>query len=505
MQAIWEQFLESVKTYAPSIIGAIVILIVGWIVARIIAGVVRRGLGRTKVGKRITTWLGGTETDASAIQVERRASKLVYYLVMLLVVVALFQVLNLTIATEPINNLLNAVFGYIPKIVGAAILLLIAWILATILRLVVSRVLSGVQIDERFGKRAGIEEEKSIPVAKTIGDIVYWLIFLLFLPAILSALGLSGLLVPLQNMMDKFLGFLPNLLAAGVIMVIGWFIARAARMLITNLLAAIGADGLSERVGISGIMGKQKLSGFLGLLAYVLILIPVLIAALNALRIDAVTQPTSNMLNVILNALPSIFAAFLVVTIAYIVGRLVARLVADLLAGVGFNNVMARLGLGKVPAEGEEQKRWAPSEIVGVVVLVAIILAAVTAAFHLLGFAVLTNLMADFLTFAGHVLLGLVIFALGLYLANLISKAIHASGTAQSGLLSVLARVAILLMAGAMALRQMGFANEIVNLAFGLLLGAVALATAIAFGVGGREFAARRLEEWQKSIKSRES
>ena len=306
-------------------------------------------------------------------------------------------------------------------------------------------------------------------------------------------------------MIDKSLGFLPNLLAAGVILVVGWFVARVVRLIVTNLLAATGADNLSEKTGLAGVLGKLQLSGFLGLLAYVLIFIPVIVAALNALKIEAITQPTSSMLGVILKALPSIFAAFLVVTIAYLVGRLVARLVADLLAGVGFNNVIARLGLGKVSAEGEERKKWAPSEIVGVVVLVAIILAAVTAAFHLLGFTVLTSLMADFLAFAGHVLLGLVIFALGLYLANLLSKGIHASGTAQSGLLSVLARVAILMLAGAVALRQMGFANEIVNLAFGLLLGAVALAMAIAFGIGGREFAARRLDEWQKSIKSKES
>jgi len=355
-----------------------------------------------------------------------------------------------------------------------------------------------------LGKKVGAEEEeKRIPLSKTLSEVVYWLVFLIFLPAILGALGLTGLLVPVQGMIDKFLGFLPNLLAAGVILLIGWFIARVVRMIVTNLLSAAGADSLGERIGLSGVMGKQKLSGFLGLLAYVLVIIPVIVASLNALKIDAITQPTSNMLNVILNALPSIFAAFLVLAIAYIVGRLVSRLVADLLAGIGFNNIMFRLGLGRKPVEGEE-KNTTPSDVIGYVVLVSIILVAVTAASHLLGFAVLTDLMSQFLVFASHVLLGLVIFAFGLYLANLISKAIHASGSAQAGLFAVIARVAILLLAGAISLRQMGFANEIVNLAFGLLLGAVALAMAIAFGVGGREFAAKRLEEWQRSIKPKD-
>ena len=176
MQAIWDQFLDSVKTYAPSLAGAILILIVGWLVAKAIAGIVRRGLGRTKIGSKITRWIGGE--GAQAIEVERRVAKVVYYLVMLLVLVAFFQVLGLTIATEPLNRLLNTVFEFIPKIVGAAILILIAWIIASVLRLVIVKVLSGAQIDERFGKKAGVEEEKRVPLSKMIGDVVYWLIFL---------------------------------------------------------------------------------------------------------------------------------------------------------------------------------------------------------------------------------------------------------------------------------------------------------------------------------------
>jgi len=505
MQGILDQFLESVKTYAPSIIGAIVILIIGWIVAKIIASAVRRGLGRTKIGQKITGWLGGDDAT-KAIQVERRVAKVVYYIVMLLVLVAFFQVLNLTIATEPINNLLNTVFRYIPKLVGAIVLLIIAWILASILRAVIIRVLSGAQVDERFGKKGETEEGSNFSLSKTIGDVVYWLVFLLFLPAILSAMKLEGLLTPVQAMMDKALTFLPNLFAAALILVIGWFIARAVRLIVTNLLAAAGTDGLSERLGLVKVMGEKKLSGFIGLLVYVLILIPVLIGALNALQLDAITQPTSNMLNVILNALPNIFAAIIVVTIAYLVGKVVSELVASLLAGVGFNNIMAKLGLGAELPEGQgAENRKTPSIIAGNIVMIAIVLAAVTAGLHLLGFTILIGLMGGFLVFAGHVIVGLIIFALGLYLANIVGKAVKASGTGQSALLSVVARIAILVLAGAIALRQMGFANGVVNLGFGLLLGSVALAAAIAFGVGGRDYAAKRLEEWHSSVKSKES
>jgi hypothetical protein len=78
---------------------------------------------------------------------------------------------------------------------------------------------------------------------------------------------------------------------------------------------------------------------------------------------------------------------------------------------------------------------------------------------------------------------------------------VQASGVAQAGLLAMAARVSSLVLAGAMALRQMGLANEIINLAFGLLLGAIAVAVALAFGLGGRELAARELEGWLQSVK----
>ena len=93
-------------------------------------------------------------------------------------------------------------------------------------------------------------------------------------------------------------------------------------------------------------------------------------------------------------------------------------------------------------------------------------------------------------------LLGLAILAIGLYLGQLAAEAVASSGAASAGILALLARVGILVLAGAMALRQAGLAEDIINLAFGLLLGAVAVAAAIAFGFGGRDLAARQLEEW---------
>jgi len=500
MQVMLDQIIQLVGAYIPNLIGALAILIIGWLVALVISSIVRGALHRTELDNKLARWFFGIE-EAKAIETERWIAKGVYYLIMLFVLIAFFQALGLTLITEPLNQLLIQVFQYAPRLLGAGLLLLLAWIVASVLRFVISRVLSTAKIDERLGSQVGLKEEERVPLSQTIANAAYWLVFLLFLPAILNALALEGLLEPVQGMIDKILGFLPNVFAAGLILVIGWFVARIVQRIVTNLLAAVGADRLSEQVGLAPVLGKQRLSGVLGLVVYTLILIPVLIAALNTLELEAITRPASNMLDTILRALPAIFAAVLVVTIAYVVGRVVAGLITNLLTGIGFNAILARLGLGKEPVAGERT----PSEIVGYLVLAAIMLFASIEALRLLGFALLADLVAQFAVFAGHVILGLIIFAIGLYLANLAAKAVQASGTAQAGLLALAVRVSILVLAGAMALRQMGLANEIVNLAFGLLLGAIAVAVALAFGLGGREIAARELEQWLQSIRSKES
>jgi hypothetical protein len=269
---------------------------------------------------------------------------------------------------------------------------------------------------------------------------------------------------------------------------------------VTNLLAAAGADNLGERIGLDSALGQRPLSGVLGGIVYALVLIPVLIAALNALNIEAVTAPASRMLGMVLGALPDIFAAAVVLLISFAVGRVLSGLVANVLSGIGFDRLPAAVGLVR---EGTSLARQ-PSRIAGTVVLVAVMLFAASEAASLLGMEIVSALVGQFIVFAGHVFFGLVIMTLGLVLANLAGNAVRATSASHAPLLATAARVAVLVFTAAMALRQMGMANEIITLAFGLLFGAVAVALAIAFGVGGREAAASQLQEWRLSLRKDE-
>jgi hypothetical protein len=493
--AYLDQVYNALGSFSPNLFGALVILIVGWIVALIISSVIGKALHRTGMDEKIARMVVGEE-KAKTIESHRWISRTIYYVLLLIVLVAFFQALGLTLVAQPLNELLTIVFSYLPKLFAALVIALIAWVVAVVLRKIVLQVLRAAKVDEGVSSKTGAGG-KEIPLSQNIAEIIYYLVLLLFLPMVLSALGLSGLLEPLQMMISKILLYLPNLFAAALIVVIGWFLARILQKIVTNLLVALGAEKLSEKVGLSKVLGEQGLSGLIGLVVYVLILIPVLVAALQALALDAITQPVSNVLNQILGILPALFGAALVLAIAYLLGKLVAELIANLLKALGFNSILVRLGLGKEPAEGERT----PSQIVGYLALIAIMLFALIEASQILGFTLLADLIYEFTIFAGHVLMGLIILAIGIYLANLAFKLVMSSGMSQAKVLAEAARIAILVFSGAMALRQMGLANDIINLAFGLLLGAIAIAIALAFGLGGKEIAAREIEKWLKSMK----
>jgi len=490
---------QLVQLYGPQfgrILLAIAVLVGGWVVALLASWAVRAGLGKTTLDNRLASWIVGDE-KGEKLEIERWVGRVVFWTVLAFAVIGFFSALGLAAISGPIQMGLNRIFEYLPRVLAAGVLLLAAWAVATVARRVVG--VAGSRFGERVGDEAGLEAGERPALGQALADAVYWLVFLLFLLPILDTLGLGGLLLPLQSLLDRVLRFLPSVLAAGVILAAGWFIARVVQRIATNLLAAMGADGLAGRLNLESVLGERKLSGLLGTIVYVLILIPVLISALNALQLDAVTRPASDMLAQVLEAVPAIFAAALLLGLAYVAGRLVATLLANVLTGAGFDGMLAKLGLTRSDAPGTRT----PATVVGDLALVAVMFFASIEASRLLGFEALAGLLSSFVVVAGQVALGLVVFGVGLYLANVAASAVRTSGSAQASLLAMAARVSIIVLAGAIGLRQMGLANEIIELAFGLLLGSIAVAVAIAFGVGGRDLAARQLETWVKGMQSK--
>lgn len=493
---------------------AVLILLVGFALAKFMAGVARRILKSTKLDNKIAGWVSGSANQTSTLQTEKWVSDLVFWLIMIFVFVAFLDALKLQVVSQPLNNFLSEILTFLPRIASAGLLLAIAWVLATIVKMVVTRALNALNLDRRLDQQVGSQPgSNQFAVSNTLANALYWFIFLLFLPSILSTLQLEGTLEPVQGLLDEFLSILPDMVAAGLIAVAGWLVATVVRRIVTNLLLASGIDQLGSRFGLSPTSGSQTLSWLVGTIVYVLVLIPFAIAALNTVGIEAISAPAVAMLEDILGVIPLLFVAALILAISYAIGRFVSDLVTNILTGFGFNNIFSWLGLQsmqtnetKSPSDGQptllqKTQTQTPAEIVGTLVLVAIMLFATITATDILGLDALTLILGTILQIAAQVLVGIVVFALGLAGANFVKNLIISSGTNQATFLGQAAYIAILILVGAMALQRMGIAPDIVNLAFGLLLGAIAVAIALAFGLGARDLAGEQLNEWLAAFK----
>ncbi len=474
---MWSALGATLGGSLPTVLGALAILAIGWFAAVSLRALVRRLLIVARVNERLAS------TTGQALDVEKAGALTVFWLVLLVTLIAVLNALDLQTVSAPFAALLERITTYLPHLLAGTVLTVVAWVVATVLRALTRKALAATTLDDRLAAEAGME-----PMSANLANVLFWLVILLFLPAVLGAFQLHGLLEPVQGMVDQALSMVPNIFAAAVIGFVGWLVASVLRGLVSNLLAAAGADKLGGSVGLAETV---KVSRLAGILVFILVFVPSLIAALDALKVEAVSGPAIDMLQQFFNAVPHILAAAVILTVTWFVARFAAGLVAKLLAGIGFDLLPGRLGFAHA-FKGE----LTASVLVGRLVLFFAMLFATVEAANRLGFTQVSDIVALFIQFGGDILLGGVILVIGFWLANLAHDAINnASGEHTSGLARV-ARVAILGLVLAMGLRAMGIADDIVNLAFGLTLGAVAVAVALSFGLGGREAAGRQMEHW---------
>jgi hypothetical protein len=193
------------------------------------------------------------------------------------------------------------------------------------------------------------------------------------------------------------------------------------------------------------------------------------------------------MLNQILAAIPRILAAALWLGIAFIAARFLKTIIEAVLPPTGFDDAIRSTGV--LPAAA------VPSRIVANIAMIVVILAASIEAARQLGGDEIAIFLAQVTALGGKVIFGTLIIVVGIFLARIVSNLVG-SGTGEGGFAQTIVRYAIIALFTAIGLTFMGLADAIVEMAFGLILGAAAVATALAFGLGGRDAAARVLERW---------
>lgn len=491
----------------PRLFGALVILILGWVAAAVMGMLTARllrlarldaGMERLGLATPLRDRKGQQISPASII------GRVVYYLALAFVVVAFLEALNLSSVAGPINAMLSKLLAAVPDIIGALLILAAAWVIGYVLRILVTRGLTALHFDERATQYglAPIPSEGEAPRALgvQIGNAVFYLTLLFFLPAFLGALNLTGLVVPLEGLLTKLLQILPALLGAAVTVFIGWLVARIVRQIVASGLVALGLDAAVERTGVQPFIGAQRLSAITGAILYYLILLAAIVSALNTLDLQPVTQPITAMFTTTVNYLPRVVSAGFVVAVGIVLARIVGDLLANALAGVGCDGFLVRIGLVKSDFPGPP-----PSRIIGTIAMFVVLLLVAGEGLEILNLVVLSRLLERFLLFLPDLAVAALILGAGIaiasYVQGLVRTALERTGGAGAAVIAAATKYAILVLATVMALEQMGVARQIVALAFGLAFGAICLGLALAFGLGSRETAGEYVREMIQTAK----
>ncbi|MDO6645533.1 mechanosensitive ion channel [Acinetobacter guillouiae] len=465
----WDQF--------HPILAAVAILIVGWIIALIVAAGIKKILEKLGTNTKLSSATGHRSNIESIL------SRIVFWVVMVIAVIGALNVLNLTSVSSPFSLMIQQFLLFIPQLLAAVAIGFIGWIVANLVKVGLKKALDRTQLDEKLSADVGVS-----PISQNIADIVYWLILLLFLPIVLSILGLQGLLLPVQNMLNEAVSYIPNIFIAGVIVFVGYILAKILRGIVEGLINSLNLQTQIEKVGLFK-NSNQGLAKFLGSFVFAVVMITALIVAFEALGIQAISQPATAMLGEIMYAIPHIIAAGLILIVAYVVSRFVGRLVSEVVAGTGVDEIPAKLDLQRFLGDTKV------SCIIGYLIVFFTMLFAVSEAANRLGFEQVSHLISMFIYFGANILLGAVILVIGFWLANIVANVVQRGEYNSSRWLGNLVRVLIMGLVIAMGLKAMGIADSIVNLAFGLTLGSVAVAFALAFGLGGRQPAERVLTD----------
>ncbi len=381
---------------------------------------------------------------------------------------------NLQVAGYEFDSDLAMEYGQ--KALTVLIILAVTWILAKAAKWAFAKMvdrISFLQRDTGSGESVGM----------SLGKIVSLLVWLFGLIAILNVLNLGNVTGPVQTLLNDVMGFIPNIAGAAIIFFVGSMIAKIVKQIVETAMMTVNFDRWANKGGVEQVTGNSSISKTIGTVVYVLIIVPVAIAALQALQISSISDPLVGMLQTILNAIPNIIGAAIILGLGYALARWVSGIVEDLLPGLGVDRSVAAMGI--LP-EGTTV-----SGVVGKVAMIAIMLVSAIAATRLLNFPELTALVNEVLTLGGSVIFGGVIIAVGFLIANLLAKLV--GGAAGDGIGPMVVKYATIVLFVAMGLKYMGIADSIIEMAFGALVVGGAAAGALAFGLGGRDAAAKAL------------
>lgn len=378
----------------------------------------------------------------------------------------------------------NSIADFLPDLLGALIVLFIGWLIARGIKALVVKLLRRTSWDERVFGREGVKDTNVF-----VGNIFYYLIMVIVLLIVLEILGIREVLTPLENMINEFLLFIPNLIGAALIAFIGYVLAK----FVANLIR-IGGGILDKWVDKTGFKDTDKLTDILRKIVFIVIFIPFLIQAFNTLQLDAISEPANEILYGFTEMIGEIIIAAVILLIFIWGGKYLANFLEDLFKSMGLDRAAEKIQIHNMIGAGQSL-----SKLVANLIYFFLVFFGIITAVEILGLSRLSEILGDILDVTGQIIFGLIILAIGNYISLLIYNTMTRSN--KNNFIASIIRWASLALFIAIALRTMGIANEIVELAFGLILGAIAVAVALSYGLGGRDAAGEHFRDIIKKLR----
>lgn len=393
-----------------------------------------------------------------------------------------------------INSVLRGITSGAWAVVSAVLILVAAFVVATIVKALVMKLLNKGKVSAVLEKADTAGPDSKAGTTKDfIGKLVFLVVFLLFVPAIFNVLGLSSVTSPINSLLNTVWSYVPNVVGAVIVLVVGCMIAKLVRQLLIPIFDKLSINKLQEKAGIE-VSGADKLSGTLAYIVYVLILIPTIVMALEVLHINVISVPAVSMLNTIFAFIPSIFVGLVLIIIGSMIGKFAGQIATKLIASAGLD--------AKLSALVGDKSKIVLSKFVGTVINVVVVIFFVVEGINVLKLKVLTDIGADIIAYMPAVLGAVVVFAIAYIASAAAEKALRKNGM---NVTAVVAKCAILVVAAFMVLSQLGIAEDLVNSAFKLIVAALAVAFAIAFGVGGKDFASHALKKLEDNMEKKDN
>lgn len=484
------------EDYLTSSMLAIVLLIVGFFAIILVTKMFRKSLlSFFKVNHFFAKLTGRTQP---LFDLEVLAARILFFGLLLYLFYACAQVAGIEGLVYLFSDILTWLNKVLTIVLNAVIPITFALIFAYLARNGAKWLGEKFKLDQRVGSHMDAGEAVSFSLTKSLSEISYGLVFLYFLPEILRGIGLDKLSNPITNMFEEVVSFLPRLLVAALIVFLGWFVARLIRQTIEGLMVSLGIDAASKKILGDNALGNIKLSKIIPAVLYVVILMLAAVQAMEKLRLERITAPLQDLIQNTFNWIPSLLFALALLFGAVYVGGIVGTFITQILKEMGFDNIYAKLGLGDIKTGAKT-----PSDIVGFLAMATIVVMALLQALETLKLKGLYDILNTLIEQFGNIVVGVIVFGIGLFVAKTVSEWIESGvKTGYANLLSLMSRVVIIVITGAMALQQIGIADEIVTIAFALAMGSIALGVAIAIGLGAKEPAEEIAKEFVAKFRS---